>query len=125
VEKLFNNSAKSIDMLYIVGIGCIFVSGALIYASLKPFAVVVFILLYIIQNLRRPIVVTYLSKVIDSRIYASGLSLESQLQTIIVMITAPILGFLCDSLGVAGGLMAVSVVFLLVFPLIRLDRVNS
>jgi hypothetical protein len=66
--------------------------------------------------------VSYLGEVIDSRIMASGLSLESQFQTLIIFIFAPVLGFLCDSLGIPGGLLISSLIFLLIFPIIRIRR---
>jgi len=124
IEKYFSEKTKSINVLYLTGVGAIFLSGFFLRMEVALFAVLSFLILYIIQNLRRPIAVGYIAEVIDSKILASGLSLESQIQTLIVMVTAPLLGYLCDHFDVGGGLMVIGLIFLLIYPLVKLKKGN-
>jgi len=88
--------------------------------NIQIFAVLTFIILYLVQNFRRPLMLSYLSEKIDSRVMASGLSAESQIETILVSVYAPALGWLVDVFGLGAGLLLSSLFFFAAFPLIRL-----
>jgi MFS family permease len=124
MERRFHDIKKAIDQLYLWGIAGIGLSGIFLYIGWKVPAILLFIVLFVVQNLRRPMVVSFLGSVIDSGILASGLSMESQFQTLLIFIFAPVLGLLCDTLGIAGGLIISSLLFLLIYPLIRLQGRN-
>ena len=60
--------------------------------------------LYLLHNVRKPLNVALISDQIENQVMASGLSVESQLVTLLVAIIAPILGALADFIGVGGAL---------------------
>ncbi len=120
IETYFKHSASAINLLYLVGIGGISLAGILVYSKLNGLAVAAFIFLYLAQNIRRPLMVSFMSGHIKSEILASGLSAESQLVTLLVAVCAPLFGILIDLLGLGGGLFAGSMFFLILFPLVRL-----
>jgi len=66
--------------------------------------------------------VGYLSEVIDHRLMASGLSVESQLKTVVLAVLAPVVGLLADRLGVGPALMAVAGLGLALAPALRVGR---
>ncbi len=115
--------STGINLTYIIGACLLIISGLSAYVGWYPVSVAAFIGLYIMQNLRRPLNVGYISDTIESRVMASGLSVESQLITIITAVFAPIIGLLADVYGVGVALAVVGVVFIAVLPMVRVRRV--
>jgi hypothetical protein len=85
-------------------------------------AIISFIGLYIIQNLRRPLNVGYISDNIPHRTMASGLSVESQLKTIITATIAPIIGYISDIYGVGTALTVISLIFITAYIPLRIPE---
>lgn len=122
LEARIKNLPHSIDIAYLVGVTGLGISGVLLKMEYLVPAVIAFISLYLIQNIRRPLVVSYLSEWIPQDVMASGLSVESQLETVLVILFAPVLGLVIDLTGIGGGLMFACVLFLLIYPILRLSR---
>ncbi len=120
LEGAQKDGTTPVNYLFIVGISGVGLSGLAVHLNLPLLAVGLFILLYLVQNARRPLMLSLLSERIDSKIMASGLSAESQLETLLVAIFAPVLGALVDSFGLSGGLLFIGTGFIILFPLIRL-----
>ncbi len=119
IEKNVGDLPRAIDYAYLIGIISVLISGLFLWFNLPALAALFFVGLYFIQNIRRPLVVSFLSGHISSNVMASGLSVESQLETLLVAIYAPILGLLIDQLGLAGGFVITTFLFLAIYPLIR------
>jgi len=60
----------------------------------------VFSLLYILLNIRKPLMIEKISEVTNNNQRASILSVESQLTSLMIIIMAPIFGYLYDNYGV-------------------------
>ncbi|MCD6579149.1 MFS transporter [bacterium] len=116
-SKKFKNLASAINITFIIGIFSLIIIGILIYFKLNILAVVLFLVLYILNNLRRPMNVGYISDKISHKTMASGLSVESQVTTILMAILAPVAGLFADhfgigiALGFMGLLMLISYFF--------------
>ncbi|HID39450.1 MAG TPA: MFS transporter [Calditrichaeota bacterium] len=121
-ENSFKPLSRSINIAYLAGVTAIALSGIFLSFKYTAAAIIVFIFIYILQNIRRPLVVSYLSEVIPSRVMASGLSAESQLETIVLAIFAPLLGFMADQWGLAAALVISGLLFLSLFPFVRLKE---
>jgi len=121
-KNKFNSLHKAVNYTFVTGIFFIFVSGILFVFKLHIFITIFFVLLYILQNIRRPINIGYISHKIDSKVMASGLSIESQLKTIFVAILAPIMGYLADAMNIGSAFIILSCLTLLIFPLIKVSR---
>jgi len=119
--RKFHSLAKAINASFIMGIFFVILAGLFYILDLKLISVIFFILLFISQNLRRPMNIGYISETIPSKVMASGLSAESQLKTLIIAVLAPLMGFLSDNFGIGFGLIFLSVLTLFLFPLIRLE----
>lgn len=76
-----------------------------------------YLLLYVAQNVRRPMVVGYVRGHIDHRTMATGLSVETQLRTVLTAIFAPLVGLLADRLGVGPAILIFGGVALVAYPL--------
>ncbi len=123
--RRMSDISTGINLTYVTGALLLVISGLSAYLGWYPVAVAAFVGLYIVQNLRRPLNVGYISDTIESRVMASGLSVESQLKTIITAVVAPAIGLLADVYGVGMALAVVGVAFIAVLPGVRVRRVGG
>lgn len=108
VERRLANLARGVNLSYTGGLALLLVAGIATWQGIHTLAILTFIGLYLLQNVRRPLMVGYLSEVIDHRVMASGLSVESQLKTIVLALLAPAVGALADMIGVGPALAVVA-----------------
>ncbi|RMG78368.1 MAG: MFS transporter [Bacteroidetes bacterium] len=101
-------------------------SGVCVWLGWDWGAVLFFLFIFMLENLRKPIGVVFFSERIKSEIMASGLSAQSQIQTIWAALSAMMLGFFIDYLGLGRGLVAVSLILVLALPFfwIRAGQTN-
>ncbi len=106
LSRKIGHKEKTLNLTFLAGAGFLALAGGAIGISLPGMAIVCFLLLFLIQNARRPVNITYLSEKISHRAMASGLSAESQIKTILMAILAPALGFLADRFGIGHALIS-------------------
>jgi MFS family permease len=119
LSKRFGSLDQAVNLTYLAGVVLLLVSGGAAALQLQIAAVICFILLYALTNLRRPINVGLISDQIPTKILASGLSAESQMATLLSALIAPLLGFLADSLGVGPGIGLIGLLMLGLFFFVR------
>jgi len=119
ISSLFSSRVRAVNATYLVGISTLLAAGILTALGLETLAVISFIGLYLVNNIRRPINVGVISDQISMRIMASGLSAESQLTTLFTALFAPLLGFLVDRFGLGGGLAILGAIMFLAFLPVR------
>lgn len=124
-QKKMNSITKAMNVTFVFGILVIIFAGATYYFQIYKIAIILFIILYLLQNLRRPLAISYLSEIIPTEYTATGLSIESQLKTILVTIFAPILGFLADKFGIGKGIVIFSIILLILYPLAKLKNQSN
>jgi len=118
VVKRARSLPHAINMTFLVGAVFLFLAGISVRWGVQILAVAFFVALYFIMNLKRPMMVAYISDMISHKVMATGLSVESQLRTLGTAILAPIVGFFADRFGVGGALVLASFVMIaLWFPL--------
>jgi len=108
-----------VNLSYLAGLALLAGAGLATQFELYPLAVLAFAGLYLLQNVRRPLMVGYLAEVIDPRLMASGLSVESQLKTVVLAGLAPAVGALADQFGVGLALAMVAGAGMLLTPLLQ------
>jgi MFS family permease len=112
-SRRFKDVAQGINLTFLAGAVFLFMAGIAAQWQWNVLAIVVFLGLYLLHNVRRPMNVALISDRISNQVMAAGLSAESQFTTILLAILSPILGALADWLGVGmalacfGGLMLV------------------
>ena len=95
----------------------------LLHALVSPAAAILpFIALYVLHNVRRPLNVGYISDQISNRVMASGLSGESQIKALLVAVLAPAVGLAADRFGIGWALAGTAVFLLAVYPLAAVGR---
>ncbi len=115
----FRNLPGAINISFLFGI-CITIMSGLFYKwHLSIISIALFILLYMMQNVRRPMNVSYISETIPGKLMATGLSVESQLKTLAIAVFSPIVGFLADQFGVGIAIALMSCILIVFYPLVR------
>jgi hypothetical protein len=80
-------------------------------------SIILFIALYLLKNVRRPMNVSYISEQISHRTMASGLSVESLMKTLVAGLLAPLIGYAADLYGVGTALAALGLLMLVFYPI--------
>jgi len=113
-EKRFKHPSRPMNITLMAG----FLSGILLGVfynfHLYLFAIAGFLVIMMIENLRKPIGIAYIADRSDKHVMASVLSAQSQAKSLFAAIIAPVAGFFADFYGPGTALMAISI-FLLVF----------
>ena len=119
LSSRFSSLSQAVNITYLAGVILLILSGVSSSLQVNVLAVICFILLFILNNIRRPINVGLISDQISSNIMASGLSAEAMMTTILSAVIAPLLGYMVDILGVGQGISIIGVVMLSLFFFVR------
>jgi MFS family permease len=84
-----------------------------------------FSLVYLMENLRRPANVAWISESFPPEILATVLSVESQARGLLAALIAPVTGFMADKYGIATAMIILGIVLLALYPATRLSPKNS
>jgi len=115
VMDKIGNLPSAINATFIGGALIILLSGIFItikerYDYLLLLAIILFVALYVLKNIRRPMNIGYISEQISHRTMASGLSVESLMKTFVAALLAPPIGWVADVYGVGVALAVLGVV---------------
>ena len=122
LSRGLGDSGRALNLTFAAGAALLAGSGGFIQSPLPALAVALFLLLFVLQNGRRPVNVAYLSEKIPPRTMASGLSAESQIKTLLIAVLAPAAGFLADRWGVGGMLLLVGLLMGALLPVVYLRK---
>lgn len=117
VQAHLSSPAAGINLTLGVGIALLVLAGLAAWMHLDAIAIVAFVGVFVVQNLRRPMIVGYLADRMHHRVMASGLSVEAQLRTLLMAAMAPLVGWMADQLGVGAAIVLLSGAVLLISPL--------
>ncbi len=115
VDKI-GKLTRAINLTTILGGLALLFTGLAFQFSLDLLSISLFLMLYVLHNMRRPMTVGYISEKIKSKVMASGLSAESQLKTIFAAVFSVIMGYLADALGVSLALASIGIILLIIAP---------
>lgn len=122
--KLVEKSKKistALNSTFIITASMLFLAGISIHFGFYYFSVISFLLLFIVENIRRPIVVGYIGEVADKSRMATILSVDSQLSSLMIAIFAPLIGFMTDRLSLGISLSIFGVVLITLSLFFRVD----
>lgn len=120
-SKRFQNLSSAINITYLFGGVFLIFSGISTALKLNIFAIILFVLFYMLQNVRRPMNVSVISERIPNKIMATGLSVESQITTTLRAIIAIAIGALADRLGVGTSLLIAGTIMLAFYTFVKVD----
>lgn len=113
----FKNICIPMNITLLAGLTVGICAGIFTGVGIQWVAILLFIIMYLVHNIRRPMGEAYITDAMKNDILATALSTESQVTTLITAILAPLIGFIADKFGVGVGVSAVSLLLLLLFPL--------
>ena len=112
----------AINVSYLTGTALVLFSGLALLRQYYILSISFFILFYLVENIKKPMSVGYISEQISHRVMATGLSGESQMTTLFVALFSPLMGFLADHYGVSSGLITMAIIMIALFPLVALRQ---
>jgi hypothetical protein len=118
----FRGLAAALNSTLIAGFLAGALSGLFFSMDLFVLSIVFFIMVYMLENLRRPAGISWFSEQLDPSILATALSVESQGKSVFTAVLALGMGLLADTFGPGIALPAVSAVMLLLAPLLRIKK---
>ncbi|MCT4660471.1 MAG: MFS transporter [Tissierellales bacterium] len=102
---------------------CIIAMGAGLKDGKFIWVIILYLLTYIFQNARRPAFVDVIGDHLEKRQRATVLSVESQMKALVMIIMAPILGFVADIYGLVFLFIGLGVLLLVLNRMINLGSV--
>lgn len=123
VARRFANPERALNLFLIIGLGLGLVVGLTRRQGLTLVPVLLFLLIYAIQNLRQPIGVAVVADRIPQEVLATVLSAQSQLQSLFAAVVAFFVGATAElAAGNVGlGLALSAGVGVVLFPFLRLS----
>ncbi len=116
----FDKLQKPLNLSLLIGLLAGTISGALYLGNVLLLSIIFYIGIYIIENIRKPIGVAYVTEVLKKDVLATALSVESQVKTLFSVVIALLTGYLADQLGIGYALIIVSGIVLIISPLFLL-----
>ncbi|MCK4807276.1 MAG: MFS transporter, partial [Candidatus Aegiribacteria sp.] len=113
---------QSINITWIIGFSMLILAGVFQGLSVYVVTIGAYLVLFTLQNIRRPLCVTYISDKVPHRVMASGLSVESLIKTLAMTILAPVCGYIADLAGVGITIAAAGVLMGLLYVPLRLGK---
>jgi len=117
VAGWFISKQNLLNLTLVIGIVIGFLSGLVVNSKVQYFAVVLFVFIFIIQNIRKPVGTSLLAEQVKNNVLATGLSIQSQFDSIVAAILAIILGFIADAYNIAIALMVIGFLLMVCMPL--------
>lgn len=121
----FKSLNKPLNITLLAGFVFGMLSGLFIHLGFLIIAVIFYILIFMLENLRKPMGIANIAEKSDPRILATTLSVESQVHSIVMAVLAPLIGVLADYAGLGPAIFIISAVLLLVSPAVLLRKQNG
>jgi len=87
--------------------------------------VLIYVVLYILRDLRKPIFVDVCDDYMEKHQRATVLSVESQLKALVTIIIAPVIGLIADGYGVSFAMLGLGISLLLLFSYVRIKNSDT
>ena len=113
----FKGYAAPLNLTLLAGFTLGALCGFFYLKQLSALSILLFIGIYLVENLRLPAGISYFTENLDREILATTLSAESQGKSLFTAVIALATGFLADRFDIGTAILVVSVIMLLTFPL--------
>ena len=110
------------NLTLLVGFSAGLVSGLFYLLGWYSLAVIAFVAILMIENLRKPIGVAAIADLSHDHAMATVLSLSSQVKSVFAAIIAPLIGWVAQSQGPGMGIAVVSLLLIAGYLLYRLAQ---
>lgn len=113
----FRNFQKPLNITLMIGFSLSLLSGIFYHYGFSLLGIVFYLGIYMLENLRKPIGIAYVTEVLNKDILATALSVESQVKSLIAALIAPLIGLFADLFGLGNSLVLISVMMIISLPL--------
>ena len=113
----FQHITRPLNITLAIGLGMGVLIGLFYNLQISILSILLYVGLYIIQNLRKPMGIAYISDLIKQDILATALSAESQVTTLFTAVMAVFIGFCADHFGIGNAMVIISLTLLMTSPL--------
>ncbi len=120
--RRFSVLATPLNLTMLLGIMLGLFSGLFLHLGWVAVAVGLYLGIYVLENLRKPIGITYVSERMNQDSLASALSVESQAESLVAATIALLLGLFSSLFGVGLGVLIVSAICALLALLVWLPK---
>jgi MFS family permease len=125
-KAIFHHSKKAMDVLFDLFAFVLFLEAFFIWLKIPFVVVLMYLLIYIFENFRRPIFVDYMGDIMPKDKRATILSVESQVKAFCVLFFAPLFGLIADLLSIPILFLVLSILMVLWnLVYLRKDSSNS
>ena len=124
-RQIFNSCNKPLNLTLLFGFGVGVITGVIFLTGWYWLVILGFVLIMMVENLRKPIGISAISDRSHDDAMATVLSVTSQVKSVFAALIAPLIGFAADKFGLGTGIAAVSLLLLLLYPLIKLKNRDS
>lgn len=125
ISEKFKGLTRPLNLSLLIGLLFGVLSGIFYKQDISVMAVlsiIIFIGIYIIENIRKPMGIAYVTELLNENILATALSTESQVKSVYAALLAPLIGLLADVFGIGIALLLVSAFLLVLIPLFWLKN---
>lgn len=120
IKARLEKTERALNVLFVLGALLIIITGVAFLVGYHIVSIAAFIIYFMIQNVRRPLAIDYLSDRVRSSVMATGLSGESQFRSLVTAVLAPVFGFIVDKSGLGTTLIAFGCMMLLVSMVVKI-----
>lgn len=124
-SSYFKNLSAPMNITLATGLVAGVLCGLLYRYEILLASVVIYVVIFLVENLRKPIGVSSVAEITDKDYLATVLSAESQFHSLITALLAPLIGYLADMAGLGMAIFGVSAVLLILSPLIYMKKTYS
>ena len=117
IASRFRTVGIPLNISILAGLGAGIISGFLYLSGFKLAAIFVYMIIMIVENIRKPMGISHVSDKLEKDIMATALSAAGQTETIVAALLAPLIGFFADLWGPGTAIIIVSGLMLLLSPL--------
>jgi len=122
-SKLASKNKRHISYItLLLGFSAGIMCGVFYTFDLWIIAIISFVGIYIIENIRKPILTAYISDNVPNEILTSVISVQSQLKTVITVLITLGFGIIADNFGIGIALVSVSMVLLISTVLLKVKK---
>jgi len=119
-SKIAQKSKK--DIAYrtlLIGFGFGMISGLFFNFNLWILSLIAFIGIYVIENIRKPVLTGFIAEEVPNDILTSVISVQSQLKTIMTALLAFVFGICADYFGIGKAFLIISLILILLTILLN------
>jgi len=112
----FKSLRTPLNITMIAGFSMGILSGIFYNTGLLAVSIALYVGIYLIENLRKPMGISYITDMMHRDILATALSAQSQASSLVAAVVALLIGFLADLYGIGWSLAVVSILLISASP---------